>query len=528
MKKFHITIFFVALAAVQLRAEKPRLVVNIIVSQMRYDYLARFGPGFVDGGFRRLTNKGMLFTDAQYALASTNTPATLATLFTGGCPDVHGVVGPQWIDYSNNRTVNLIEDSRYAQLEGDGGRYSPLNLVVPNTGERLRSENAKCKVVSIAIDPLSAIVMGGHGRDVYWLDRSRALWTSSTACMLSLPQWVARYNHDRYGERLVDWRWTPARRLDRYANREAKAIDLSDQRPTPRLKVPTSGEYEAIALKPCGNTLVKEFAKQAIIYEDLGRDEHTDLLNICFDTPRYIGERYGSGSMEIEDTFYRLDEDLAEFIDFVAAQIPLKNVLFILTSDHGACDAAASTEAAAPEQFNGDMFRLLVNGFLSAQYGAGEWAVGFIDGQLYLNRDLILSRSLQLGEVQSRVASFALQFRGISHTVTATALANSYFGGGYIGRMQRSYYPKRSGDVAVNLMPGWVYERPGVISQSGSLYDYDTHVPLIFFGSTIQHFTIADRIDMCAVAPTLSAILGVGRPFICETPAIAQVVAQYR
>ena len=220
MKRLFPSLVFALFLALPAAAQKPRLIINIVVSQMRYDYLQRFGAGFSDGGFRRMIEQGTLFTDAHYTFAQTTTPAALASLVTGAYPEIHGIVASRWIDYTTNREVDLIADPRYAGLDCDAGlgKYSPSNLMVPTVGDKLMGANKNSKVVSLAIDPLSAIVMGGGSKEVYWMDRTRATWISSTAYKNTLPQWVARYNDSRPGEIYLDYHWAPLRRLDSYVN----------------------------------------------------------------------------------------------------------------------------------------------------------------------------------------------------------------------------------------------------------------------------------------------------------------------
>jgi len=511
---------------------KPRLIVNIVVSQMPYDYLRQFSPNFGDGGFRRFASQGLNFSQASYTFSKTTTPATLASLTTGAYPDMHGIVADRWIDFTTNRTISLIDDERVSGLACDAGcgRYSPANLLLPTLGDKLMAESPGSRVVTIALDPLSAVVLGGRSRDVYWMDDTRGNWVSSTAYMSSLPQWVASYNQSHTAENMLGFRWTPFIHPEKYLYDKHTAIDVewaAGRGSSAQSSAKASGgkqSYASLLKTPVGNMLVTDMARQVITYEGLGKGKGgaTDILNICFDTPRYVGEKYGSRSMEVEDVFYRLDDDIAEMVNFIKAQMPTQSVLFVLTSDHG-----TNLQGGEQERFNSDMFRLLVNGLLSSQYGRQEWAVGFIDGELYLNHDVILSQNLDLAQLQAKVASFAVQFSGVSHALTGSAMGGGYFGSGYARMMQRSYYPKRSGDVMLNLMPGWTVDRDKVLSCSGSMYDYDAHVPLMLLGTAIPAGEVRTPVDMCALAPTLARILGISPPMAPETPLVDQILDCY-
>ncbi len=531
-----ISLFFLSIITVGASAQggrKPRLVVNVVVSQLRYDDLSRYGDKFTEGGFMRFVKEGMIFDESEYDYMQTTTPAGLATLTTGANPSAHGVVNDSWFDYVNNKPVNLIEDPSVAGLECDAGvgRYSPIHVVTPTLGDRLKEESPRSKVITLASDPISAVVMGGQTSDVYWMDTTRCTWISSTAYMHRLPEWVTRYNEQRLPDTYLGYEWRLLNHRESYRNTNYAVIEFEPESRFKKivawgglLKKDIDRDYSRIPYTPAGITLVKDFAKQAIIYEDLGKDEHPDLLNICFDTPRYVCDIFGGESMEREDMLYRMDTELADLLDFIYAQVPEQDVLVVLTSDHGVSDSYDAGWRPR-ERFNADQFRVIVNGFLCAQYGTGEWVVGYRDRQLYLNRTLIYSQNLSLEEIQNRTAAFALQFSGVSHALTATALSGGSFADGYGKRIQNSFYPKRSGDVVINLMPGWIEEDEQARALSGSLYDYDTHVPLMWLGAGIPACRVRAPADMRDVAPTLARILRISRPVASEGKPIEALVS---
>lgn len=492
---------------------KPKLVVNIVVSQLRYDWLARFEDNLSEEGFIRCALHGMSFTSAYYNYMQTLSPVSLATLTTGVNPSIHGVVSTRWIDYTTGGEVSLIRDSSAQGLNCDpgSGRYSPANIVMPTLGDKLISESPGSKVITIASDPVSAVVMGGQSSRVYWMDENRAAWISSTAYMNRLPEWVVRYNETRPANYFVGYGWSLSKPAKTYVNKINTIFGGSKGQKIGSFKNGNTNDYAAMIRSPYGNTLVADFAKQVVVNEKLGSDDHTDILNICFDASRYIGQTYGSESMEVEDMVYRMDADIAELVKAVTANVNLNSVLFVITSDHGVSDAWDGG-AEPRDRFNVNQFKTILNSFLGVQFGSGDWVLDYIDRQVYLNRNLIYRKNLSLEEVQNRAATFALQFRGISHVLTSTAMQSGYFGASYGHRMQNGFYPRRAGDLTLNFMPGWIEERPDARSLSGSMYDYDTHVPLILFGWRIPARQIDEPVDMVWVAPTLARILQVSRP----------------
>lgn len=518
MRKVMISLLAVLLAIpfagqAQRTAHKPKLVVNIVVSQLRYDWLGRFEDNLSDEGLKRFALNGMNFSSAYYNYMQTLSPVSLATLTTGVNPSMHGIVSTSWIDYVTGERVSLIDDRTVQGLNCDPGTggYSRHNIVMPTLGDKLLSESPASKIISVAANPVSAIVMSGQSGTAYWMDYSRAVWVSSTCYMNRLPEWVARYNETRPANFYVSNGWTPARPAKQYLNKTSTIFKGGDGSKVSSFKNGNTNDYITLLRSPYGNTLVADFVKQVVVSEKLGADDDTDILNVCFDASRYVGETYGSESMELEDMIYRLDLDLAALVKAVTAQVHINDVLFVITSDHGASDSW-DAGPVAQDRFNVNQFKTILNSFLGVQFGAGDWVLDYIDRQVYLNHNLIYRKNLSLEEVQNRAATFVLQFRGVSHVLTSIAMSNGYFGASYGHRMQNGFYPRRAGDLMLNFMPGWIEERPGVKSLPGSMYDYDTHVPLILFGWRIPARNVSEPVDMTTVAPTLARIMHISRP----------------
>ncbi len=500
---------------------KPALVINIVVGGMRYDCIGRYWNNLSEGGFRRFYKEGVVFTESRYDFMQTNAPATLATLTTGANPSVHGVVGEYWQDYITGRRVRLIDDPSSQGLDSDMGvgRYSAVNLTVPSLGDGLKRERRDSKVVTIAADPVSAVAMGGIDSEVYWLDVNSCNWTSSNKYMSSLPDWVLKYNNfnGSYKNTYRNYRWDALMSHHDYMNSRFSALDIKESgrfSRMPRIAGASSsakGRYGDVTDTPLGIELLVEFVKQAVIYEDLGRDGSVDILNICFDAPRNVVRLYGPESVEAEDMFYRTDRAIASLVDFVNAQFRDDRVLWVVTADHGTSDSYDM--ASNNPRFNTPQFKTIIGTFLGAQFGGeGDWVAGYYDRRLYLDRTTVYNAGVSLADVQRRAADYALQFRGVSHAVTSTAMQSSTFTDGYMKKIQNGFYPKRSGDIAINLMPGWIEDTDGVRSTSGSLYDYDTHVPLAFMGCGLRPAVVDTDVDMCSVATTLARIMNINRP----------------
>lgn len=515
----------------------PRLVVNIVVGAMRAGDIDRYRALFGDDGFVKLADDGVNFTSANYNFHQTITPTSLATLSTGALPSAHGVVGQVWWEYILGDKVDLIADKGVKNLDyniRDAG-YSAHKLVAQTLSEALISANPKSQSASVAIDPQSAIMMcGAEGGTPYWIDRLTCEWGSSTAFMKSLPGWVSFYNKSAIMNEIIHEKWismlpkrfyvnTYSSRLKSKSEDDKYEADILSKGSSREAQLAT--KYEQISHTPVGNKLILEYAKQVVENMNLGGDEHPDILNIYFDPARNIAQRYGASSVETEDMLHSLDYDLGSFMRFINKRIPAGEVVYVLTSDHG-ISPTYGDDQEPKGKFNSSQFIVLTDSFLRARYGEeGNWILGYNARNLYLNHELIYQRNLSISEVQNEVASFALQFRGVAHALTASALRNGYFAGGYGAKMQNSFYPRRSGDIILNFMPGWIDDIEGVRADAGSTYNYDTHVPLMILGEGyFIRKTIKRDVKMESVAPTIAHILQIESPIASDGKAIDEIV----
>lgn len=517
--------FFAAKANTQVA---PRLLVNIVVSSMHADDLNKYSANFSSGGFRRLMNNGAWFTNASYDYMQTTTPVSLATISTGAMPSVHGVVADRWFDYVGNKQVMLIDDKKEQSVNysGGSGGYSPRNLTAQTLSEVVAQSNSKSHVATIAIEPLSAIVMAGKAGDVYWMETLQTAWTTSSYYTKELPAWIADYNRNEVNQTHMIKRWTPLLAYDDYRNCQVSCIEDLKSNSNKRIdfigvdetsaKTRISDDYDQMCFTPAGNSALLSFAKQVITKNEMGKDEVIDVLNIVLDTPRKISSRFGPESVEYEDMLYRLDRDLEDFISYIMTQvIDPQHIVISLTSDHGT-SPSYNSPGMEQERFNIRQAEVITNAFIGAQHGNGEWILGCIDNAIYLNHNLIYEKGLSITEMQNDVAMFVMQLRGVSHAMSAEAMRGSYFGSGYGRKIQNGFYPRRSGDVIINLMPGWIEENDKERSSSGSMYRYDTQVPLIIFGGGVTRGKVADKVDITSLATTLSHIIGVSTPSAAE------------
>lgn len=524
---FVIILLFQTTAAIY---AQPRLVVNIVVSSMRADDLTRYENNFSEGGFRRLIYGGATFYNASYDYMQTTTPVSLATLTTGAQPSTHGVIAEEWFDYITNNRISLINDDkeRSVDFSSGTGNYSPRQLTAQTLSDALAEQHPDSRIATIAVEPLSAIVTAGHSGEVYWMEKNKGHWTTSSYYAESLPDWVKSYNQANINQIYAMGRWTTMLPYDSYTNSQVLHIEGLHSKTNKRIEFinPTNGKpskkgsaadiYKHIAMTPTGNSVMFSFAKQVIAKCEMGKDKTPDILNIVLDTPRNISEHFGPESVEYEDMLYRLDRELADFITYAIAQVASpEQVLITLSSDHGSSPSYNSPNKEK-ERFNTMQAEVITNAYIGSLHGNGQWVLGYIDRAIYLNHNLIREKELSLTDLQHEVATFVMQLRGVSHAVSAHAMRSSYFGSGYGKMIQNGYYPRRSGDVIINLMPDWIEECGSKRSLSGSMYLYDRQVPLIIFGGGVTPAQSHDNIDLTAVAPTVAYILGITPPSAAE------------
>ena len=522
-----IAVFILSAASMAMAQTEPRLVVNIVISSMGADDLDRYADNFSSAGLRRIINGGQRFTNASYDYMQTTTPVSLATLSTGATPSIHGVVADRWFDYVGNKEVSLIEDRKEQSVNysGGSGSYSPRNLVAQTLSDALAQQHPDSHIATIAVEPLSAIVMAGRSGEVYWMETLQSSWTTSSYYSKELPKWIADYNYQDQNEKYAIKRWTSLLPYDNYHNSQVSVVEglqsktnkrIIHVQETPLAKGTMDDIYYQMCYTPAGNSAMLAFAREVVIHNKMGGDAVPDMLNIVLDTPRLISNRFGPESVEYEDMLYRLDRDLESFLSFLTTQVAApEQLLIVLTSDHGTSPSYNATEDVR-ERFNVRQAEVITNAFIGSLYGNGDWILGCIDRAIYLNHNLIMDKGLSLEKIQNDVATFVMQLRGVSQAVTAESMRGSYFGSGYGRKIQNGFYPRRTGDVVLNLMPEWIEEREQTRSMSGSMYRYDTQVPLIIYGAGCKAQLRNDKIDMTSLAATQAEILGIMAPSAAE------------
>jgi hypothetical protein len=506
---------------------KPKLIVGITVSGMQYDYLSVYWEKFGEEGFRKMATTGTHCRNAQYNYLITDPGAGFATIATGTKPAAHGIVADYWYDRLGNEIIYCIDDPRQTSVGGSygSGLYSPVSLHSRTLSDEVRvKSHFRSRSIGVSMDPRAAVLMAGHtATGAYWLDPSTARWITSSYYVDSLPLWVEEFNAKNYRDIYLDRRWETLRPVADYSesmldnNNFETGFGGQITFPYDLAKLSqiskTERDYRLLMYTPWGNTFTKDMAIAAIVNESLGKREVTDMIHIGFNATLYLAESFSTWSLEMQDTYLRLDEDIAHLLAFLDTELGLENVLVYLTAE---CALAVDPNYLSANRIPSGFFNYrtsisLLKSYLNAIYGQGDWVTFYHAQQIYLNHQLIEDSGLELEEVQNKVVRFMIQMEGVSHAIQSHVLQTNHFSDGVLERLQNSYYPKRSGDVILALTPGWV-ERSSLVENSFSEFKYAPHVPLIFYGWKVKRVSIPNRVSPADIATTIASFLEISMP----------------
>jgi predicted AlkP superfamily pyrophosphatase or phosphodiesterase len=514
--------------------EKPKLVVGIVVEQLRYDHLEQYRNRLAENGIRLLLNEGTYYQNASYEYMLTQSAPGHATISTGAEPSVHGITSDNWYASLRNELIYSTADNSVGPVGGsyESGQRSPINLLASTFSDELKmATNGVAKVYAVGMKDNSAILSAGHSADAaYWYDNSTGTWMTSNYYRDSLPDWINDFNASGYSDTFLDGSWTLLRPIEDYtdcvpdSNAFEAGFDGVNYFPydlkkmsTKRRLLTKEKDYSLLDEVPFGNSLTNQFAMKLIEKEELGLDDVTDFLTICFSATDNIGHRFGPSSFEVADAVYRLDKDIAELLAFLNDKIGKRNILVYFTSAHGVSEIPDIRESyrIPSGYFIQNQAIQLLRSYLNVLYGEGNWVKGYSERQIFLNREFIEDAKIDLDEIRQRVARFMVQFAGVASAYPYSAFETNDFVDGNLSRISNSFSPKRTGDVIIILNPGWVEKEDDHVTEHNSPYEYDTHVPLIWYGWSANRATVTRKVNLTDISATLSSLLKVPYPNAC-------------
>jgi predicted AlkP superfamily pyrophosphatase or phosphodiesterase len=544
--------------------ERPKLVVGIVVDQMRYDYLYRFWDKFGSGGFRRLLGEGFSYENTHYNYVPTYTGPGHASIYTGTTPSVHGIIGNNWWVREEGRATYVTEDKTVKSLGGSvaAGQQSPRHMLASTITDELRlATNFQAKVIGLSMKDRGSILPAGHSANAaYWYDGENGSFISSTFYQQALPEWVVQFNSKKLPEQYLSKPWETLLPIGQYTESTAdevpwegafkgetkpvfphnlpqlSGIDMAAARAGLRAGADASvatksANYDLIRSTPFGNSLTADFAIETVRAEQMGQRGITDFLAVSFSSTDYVGHQFGPNAIETEDTYLRLDQDLARLLSYLDKTVGRGNALVFLSADHGAAhspdflrDKRIPAGSVGPSLMRDSLQHELVR-----RHGAGNWVLTYENQQVYLNRPLIAQKKLGLREFQMEVAEVMLRFAGVTRAITADDVQKSHWESGMLMYLENGYFPKRSGDVLVVLEPGWLESYSFPISRGtthGSASAYDTHVPLVFWGWHVRHGESYVPAKITDITATLARYLHIQEPDGCTGSPLLEVLSK--
>lgn len=504
--------------------QQPKIIVGMMVDQMRWDYLYRFQNRYTEGGFKRLIKEGFSCENTLIDYSPTITGCGHASVYTGTSPAVHGIVGNGWYERSIGKEIGCVDDESVnlvGSAEGGTGQSPHNNLATTITDQLRIASNFQSKTVGVAIKDRASILPAGHAATgAFWYNGQDGNFVTSTYYMKELPEWAKRFNDKKVVDNYYKNDWNTLYPINTYtlstaddksyestANGEAKPVFPHN------LKQFTGKNYGAVRTTPYGNTLTFDFAKAAIEGYNLGGGKFTDFLAVSFSSPDAIGHTYGPNSIEIEDNYLRLDKELADFFTYLDKRFGKGNYLYFITADHGVSESPGfylENKMPSGAIQDKDFSKAVLDG-LKEKYGVEKPVFSFTNYQLYMNWEAFDKKGISRSDVGRTIKEILLKVPGIANVLESEALGTAPIPDHIKSMLIKGYYVKRSGDFMVIPQPTW---KGGSIKGAthGTWYPYDAHIPLVWMGWKIKPGYTNRVTGMTDIAPTLAALLHIQMP----------------
>jgi len=529
------------------QAEKrPKLILQITVDALRGDLPSRFNDVLGDGGFRYLMDQGIHYTNANYQHANTETIVGHTSLATGSTPAGHGMVANVWFDRELNRLAYNIEDADYKLLTAGAdvdqkseidptqkaakveGR-SPNNILTSTLSDEMAIHFAgRSKIFAVSVKDRGAVSLAGHAGKAFWFSKASGEFVTSNYYYEQYPEWVSQWNAGKPALAYSGKAWELTHPAAKYmfgdADDKAYETDLAGfGRIFPHAYGNAGDKYftTKLTLSPAGDELTLDFAKTLLDKEQLGQDDVPDYLSISFSSTDYVGHIFGASSLETEDNLVRLDRTLAELFAYIEKKVGLDNTLIVLSADHGQPEVPGyMNELGIDNAHHVDTEALDKTPIIEAlkkQFGIGEKLIeAYFHPYIYLNYEEIRKKGLDQASVERAVASELMKLDGVAYAVSSTALRTNRLPDNLMTRsILHNFHPKRSGDIYLVFEPNvFINDFDGltVSSTHGSIWRYDTFVPVIFAGAGLPAARVSRLVTPYDIAPTLAAYLKIKAP----------------
>jgi len=508
------------------QVDRPKLVVGLVIDQMRWDYLYRFYSKYGNDGFKRLLNKGYSLNNVHIPYVPTVTALGHTSIYTGSVPAIHGIAGNDWTDKETGKNVYCTTDENVQPVGTANvkvGSHSPKNLWSTTVTDELRlATNFQGKVVGISLKDRASILPAGHTPNgAYWFDDSTGDFITSTWYMNDLPQWVKNFNSQNLPDQLVSNGWNTLLPINQYtesAPDNSPWEGLLGSSKTPVFPYNNLAEdykikKDNIRYTPFGNTLTLKLAEASVEGENLGADDVTDILAINLASTDYAGHKFGPNSIEVEDVYLRLDQDLAKFFKYLDGKVGKNKYTVFVSADHGGAHSVGFLkEHKINTGFFGEGMEKDLNEKLKAKFGVDKLINGVDNYQIYFDRKLMTDNKLELEDIKEFAIHELEKDPTVLYAVSTTEVQEATIPEPIKQRIINGINRQRSGDIQLishdSMLPP--YSKTGTTHSVWN--SYDAHIPLIFMGWGIKHGESNKQYHMTDIAPTVSALLHIQFP----------------
>ncbi len=524
MKKLLILLSLISITLSAQQHKEPKLIVGIVVDQMRYDYIQRFWNDFESNGFKRLVKDGYFNRNTHFNYVPTYTGPGHASIYTGTSPRYHGIIANDWFDKKENKEVYCASDNSVNSVgvkNSDAGKMSPKRMLANTIGDELKIyTQQRSKNYGISLKDRGAILSIGHMADgAFWMDSKTGKMISSDFYWNDIPEWAKKFNDRNLAKKYLNKRWTPLKEYNELSTGDNNiyegtfSTETTPTFPHDLYEISKEDGYGTLKATPYGNSYLVDFAVDLIKNEQLGRDQTPDMLTVSFSSTDYVGHQYGTQAWETKDTYLRLDYEIARLLNYIDKHVGISNSVIFLTADHGgAHNAQYLIDHKAPGgYFDFRKMQTALDLFLQEKYQVHGLIKNVSNQQIFLNHPILNSNKLDFLDVEASVKSFLLGYNGVSQVYGRSTLSESLSSEYTATLLSNGFHPARSADIAYVLNPAWMqYHHYG--TTHGSSYSYDTHVPLIWYGWNIKPGESYDRVSITDIAPTLCRFFNISPP----------------
>jgi len=520
--------------------QKPKLVVGIVIDQMRYDYLDRYWNKFSDDGFKKIIKGGFNCKNTHYNYMPTYTGPGHASIYAGTTPENHGIIANDWYNKKTKKMIYCAEDTTVKTIGSTSkdGLMSPKNMITTTITDQIKlNTNFRGKVIGISLKDRGAILPAGHKADAaYWFEgKNTGKWISSSYYFNELPKWVQEVNKKNSANTYLSKPWNTLLPIAEYTesiadNNPYEGVFDGEKTPTFPHNLPAlrdkNENYSLIKNTPFGNNITTEMALAAIIGEKLGEDEITDFLALSYSSPDYIGHQFGPMSVEVQDNYLRLDQDIAQLLAYLESKFGKDEILIFITADHGAVDVPQFLidNHIPAGYFDKKKMAVDLKSFCLAKWNVADLIENISNNNVFLNHESIAKNNLNVAQIEQEIANYLLTFEGVSQTFTATTLKTTVITENIAANIQRGFSQSRSGDVIYVLASGWINDGYHTGTTHGSPYHYDTHVPLLWYGHQIPKGETTKKVVIPDIAATLAVLLNINAPSACTGNPIKDLI----